>query len=187
MLERGGRGLSLQSPLPAQVAHDVCQRSSSGLVAWMLLGSTAAELAEGAYCPVAIIRSQQDQPRSGTDWIAVVVDGTPGSDSAIERAMAEAELRGAPVLALGVWRWGLGEIPYDQPDRHLGKWVRQYPDIHVQTVTARRGAAEYLATADESVQLVFIGTNDVGQIASLIGPHNHPVLPHSECSVLVVR
>jgi nucleotide-binding universal stress UspA family protein len=153
----------------------------------MLLGSTAAKLAKRAYCPVAIIRCQQDRPRSDTDWIAVVVNGSPDSDSAVQQAMAEAQLRGAPVLALGVWRWGLGEIPYDQLDRHLGKWVRQYPDIHVQPVAARGGAAEYLAHTHESVQLVVIGTEDVEHIPSLIGPHGHPLLGHSECSVLVVR
>ena len=158
-----------------------------GRFARVLLGSTAAKLAQGAYCPVAIIRSQQDKPRSDTDWIAVVVNDSPDSDSAVEQAMEEAKLRGAPVLALGVWRWGLGEIPYDQLDRHLGKWVRQYPGIHVQPVAARSGAAEYLATTDESVQLVVIGAEDAENVSSLVGPHSHPVFGHSECSVLVVR
>ena len=47
-----------------------------GAVARELLGSTAASLAENAHCPVAIISSPDDQPRSGADWIAVAVNGT---------------------------------------------------------------------------------------------------------------
>ena len=89
-----------------------------GRVASMVLGSTAATLAKRAHCPVAIIRTDDTPPR-GTGWIAVVVDDEPDNDAVIHQAMEEARLRKAPVLALGVWRWALFEIPYEQLDQRL--------------------------------------------------------------------
>jgi hypothetical protein len=32
-----------------------------------------------------------------------------------------------------------------------------------------------------------IGSADIDQVASLIGPHRHHILGHAECSVLIVR
>ena len=46
-----------------------------GAIASQMWGSTAASLAEKAYCPVAIIRSPHNAPASGPDWIVVAVQG----------------------------------------------------------------------------------------------------------------
>ena len=46
-----------------------------GAIASKMWGSTAASLAEKAYCPVAIIRSPHNVPASGPDWIVVAVQG----------------------------------------------------------------------------------------------------------------
>lgn len=81
-----------------------------GRVASMVLGSTAATLAEHAHCPVAIIRRDEQAPPPDAGFIAVVVDDQPGNDEVIGWAMEEARVRRAPVLALGVWRWALFEI-----------------------------------------------------------------------------
>ena len=42
-----------------------------------LLGSTATEVAEKALCPVAVIRSQPDQPGPDINWIVVAVSDAP--------------------------------------------------------------------------------------------------------------
>ena len=65
----------------------------------------------------------------------------------------EARLRKAPILAMGVWRWGFGEIPYRQLDHRLGHWVTEYNDIHVRPAAARHGAAEFLTRTQEPIQL----------------------------------
>jgi nucleotide-binding universal stress UspA family protein len=46
-----------------------------GAIASKLWGSTAATLAEKAYCSVAIIRYPHSAAASGIDWIVVVVEG----------------------------------------------------------------------------------------------------------------
>ena len=101
-------------------AEMVCVGSTGiGRFAKALLGSTVAELAEAAHCPVAIIRTQQSRPKPDSALIVVAVNDSPGNDDVVEQAMVEAQLRHAPVLALGVWRDDLGEMPYDELDRRV--------------------------------------------------------------------
>lgn len=161
-----------------------------GRIASKVLGSTADAVARGAQCPVAIIRCDRDAtepgPAEDPGYVAVVVDDAPGNDAVLEHGFREARLRGAPVLAMGVWRWGLGEIPYRQLEHRLGPWVSRYPEVHVMPVAARRGAAEFLAHTQEPVRLAVVGAADADKVARLVGPtgraHGHTV-----CSVLVVR
>ncbi|MGO9928068.1 MAG: universal stress protein [Mycobacterium sp.] len=155
-----------------------------GRVARKLLGSTADAVARKAHCPVAIIRSSREAAASDSGYIAIVVDDSPGNDAVLELGFREARLREAPILALGVWRWGLGEIPYHQLDHRLGPWVSQYPEVHVLPAAARSGAADFLTQTQESVQLAVVGSGDAGKVARLVGPITHG---HNGCSVLVVR
>ena len=166
----------------------VCIGSTGiGRFARALLGSTAAELAEAAYCPVAIIRTQQTIPKPDSDLIAVAVNDSPGNDHVVEQAIKEAQLRHAPVLALGVWRQELGEMPYDELDRRVQVWERRYPSVQFHALATRTGIADFLDVSDSRVQLAVIGSTDIDQVARLIGPHGHPIVGHAECSVLIVR
>jgi hypothetical protein len=98
----------------------------------------------------------------------------------------EARLRKAPILAMGVWRWGFGEIPYRQLDHRLGHWVTEYNDIHVRPAAARHGAAEFLTRTQEPIQLAVVGSSDASEVARMVGPIT-PHFGHAGCSVLVVR
>ena len=51
------------------------------------------------------------RPKPGSALIVVAVNHSPGNDDVVEQALVEAQLRHAPVLALGVWRQDLGEMP----------------------------------------------------------------------------
>ena len=83
-----------------------------GAIAGKLLGSTAATLAKESHCPVAIIRAPHRPNPGRTDWIVAVVENRADNESVIEYAMAEARLRKAPVLAVGVWQEELREPTY---------------------------------------------------------------------------
>jgi nucleotide-binding universal stress UspA family protein len=166
----------------------VCVGSTGiGRFARALLGSTAAELAEAAYCPVAIIRSGQRRRKPASPLIVVAVSDSPGNDKVIEQAIKQAQLRGAPVLALGAWRQDLGEMPYNELDRRIGFWEQRYPDVRFHVIATRTGLADFLDVSDSRVQLAVIGGNDADQVASLIGPERHYILGHAECSVLIIR
>jgi nucleotide-binding universal stress UspA family protein len=157
-----------------------------GRVARKLLGSTADTVARKAHCPVAIVRSN-GETESDSRWVAVVVDDSLGNDAVLEEGFREARLRGASILALGVWRWGLGEIPYRQLDHRLGRWVSRYPEVHVMPAAARRGAAEFLAHTEESVQLTVVGSEDADQVSRMVGSTGPHLSGRAGCSVLVVR
>ncbi len=159
-----------------------------GAAARELLGSTAAALAENAHCPVAIIPSPHDKPVAGVDWIVVSVNDHPGNDAVIECAMNEAQLRRAPVLAVGVWAEDVGETSYDELDRRVEEWKQRYPDVQIRPVATRGSIGRFLAGhTDESVQLAVLGAGDVDQIAYIVWPHSDPAVERGECSILVVR
>lgn len=151
-----------------------------------LLGSTATDVAEQAHCPVAVIRSQPDQPRKTIDWVVVAVDDA-ANDVVIDQAMSEAQLRRLPVLAIGRTQQGVAETVPDELDNRLKPWRRWYPDVHVYPVAARANVARFLHEIDESwAPLAVIGSHDAGRLAQIIGSHQHPVFRHTEASVLVV-
>ena len=158
-----------------------------GRLSRALLGSTAADLAEGAHCAVAIIRAHHDHPRtSGGGWIVVPIDHSPDNDTVVEQAMEEARRRQATVLALGVWHEHGRETSYDVLDRRVQPWRAGYPDLRIYQVATREGVADFLADNEAWIQLAVIGRADAREVAQLVGPHAHPVLGHAECSVLVV-
>jgi nucleotide-binding universal stress UspA family protein len=165
----------------------VCVGSTGiGRFARALLGSTVAELAEAAHCPVAIIRTRQHRAKPDIDLIVVAVNDLPGNYNVVERAIKEAQLLRAEVLALGVWQQDLGEMPHEV-ERRVRVWEQRYPSVQFHALATRTGIADFLDVSSSRIQLAVIGSADTDQVASLIGPHSHPILGHAECSVLVVR
>jgi nucleotide-binding universal stress UspA family protein len=158
-----------------------------GRFARAFLGSTAAELAEAAHCPVAIIRTRQSQPKPDSALIVVAVNDSPDNDDVVEQAMREAQLRQAPVLAVGVLRKDTGDMPSAELNRRVQRWSRRHPGLKIYAGATRTDIADFLAVMDRTIQLAVIGSTDVDQVARLIGPHRHPILGHAECSVLIVR
>jgi nucleotide-binding universal stress UspA family protein len=157
-----------------------------GQIARKIIGSTADAVAQNAHCPVAVIRTNREAGESPSGSIAVVVDDKPGNDAVLEHGFREALLRKAPVLAMGVWRWGFGEIPYRKLERRLGRWVTQYPEVHVRPAAARNGAADFLTSTQEPVQLAVVAKEYADKVARMVGPLT-PHFGRSGCSVLVVR
>jgi nucleotide-binding universal stress UspA family protein len=182
----GSPGIALMDE--SRDAAMVCVGSVGiGRLGSVLLGSTAAELAQGARCPVAIIRAGPNAPASDSGWIAVVVNDSRGNDAVLEQGFREARLRNASILALGVWRWGLGEIPYSQLNHRMGRWVNRYPEVHILPAAARAGAAEFLARTEEPVQLAVVGNDEAGHIARIVGSASQSFFGRTAYSVLVVR
>ena len=97
----------------------------------VIAGATVATSAESAAWSVAIIRTN-DAARSLTGCIAAVIDGLPGNDATLQRAMREARLRNAPVLAMGVRHRGSNGIHPGQREHGLCTWIQRCPDVGVQ-------------------------------------------------------
>lgn len=168
----------------------LCVGSSGiGWVASKVLGSTAAALAVGAHCPVAVIRHRDGTAsRHAENWIVVGIDGTPHNPYIVTQAMDEARLRHAPVLAVGVWREDLGETPYDELDSRVEEWRDRYPDVNIYPVATRADLTHFLAEHhDERFQLAVVGDDEADKTADIVGPHGHSLVAHGECSVLIAR
>jgi nucleotide-binding universal stress UspA family protein len=158
-----------------------------GWVATMVLGSTAAILAQEAHCSMAIMRHGDESPRPEAGLIAVVVDDSPGNGEVVRCAMEEARMRQAPVLALYVGRQALFERSRDKFYRRLDGVLRRFPDVEVEVATTRLGMTRCLQERIGAVQLIVIGSGDAGRVTQFVGPHGLPILRHADCSVLVAR
>ena len=150
----------------------VCVGSvGKGPCARMPLGSTAAALVKCAHCPVAIVRDV-GAPQTDSGWIAAVQNDQPDNDAVVHRAMEEGRLRKAPVLLI---------------DMRVDSWIRRYPDVHVETVAARRGGTRPIENRSDSIQLAVVGSADAEHVARLVWPNYHPVLGDANHSLLLIR
>lgn len=150
----------------------------------MLLGSTATALAQGAHCPVAILRTDRggaSAPHCG--WVVVPVDDSPGDEALLEHGFREAQLRNAPMLALEVQPWEQGP----RLDERLRKWISRYPDVHIRPTPIRHGAVDFLSNTEEPIQLAIVGGIGADTIARIVGPVTGKFPDQAGCSVLVVR
>ncbi len=132
-----------------------------GRYAESILGSTAAELAEQATCPVAVIRPTGEANGHGRaeNWIIVAVKDEPGNQAVVDRAMQEAALRQAPVLALGEATETVSARSLDDDVRRLRQ---RYPGVHVYPIANRADVTHFLRKHRERVQLAVIGSSDAG-------------------------
>lgn len=154
-----------------------------GRYARALLGSTAADLAEKAHCPVAVLRTDLERP--AINWI--VVRMAQDNDSVVEYAAWEAKLRKAPLLALGGRPEELSEHSDDDFEQRVHAFQQINPDVRVYPITTQSAIAKFLTANHERVQLAVIGSDEADQLTQLVGPSGHALFAHPHCSVLVVR
>ena len=166
------------------------------------VGSTAAAVAAGAHCPVAIVRGPvrgtvRGPVRPAPDrpgWVVAALDPTPDSAAVLQFAVGEARLRAAPLRVLGAWQsHGPDATPapegaslvHAQLDRRLAQWRHRYPDLDVAPVTVHGTLLGYLAGNAAAVQLVVVGSGNAQAVGELLGPAGLTGLD-GDCSVVVV-
>jgi hypothetical protein len=69
----------------------------------------------------------------------------------------------------------------------LWPWRRWYPDVHIYPVTTGANVTRFLKTVDDLVPMAVVGAADAGELAQIVGAHDHPVFRHAQSSVLIVR
>ena len=185
-IPRGPAGAALIEA--SRDAEMVCVGSVGiGRYARSLLGSAATELAENAHCPVAVVRSEFDQPPPEISWVVVRMTDAPDNDVVINHAVREANLRKAPMLVLGGRPEELTENADGPFERRVDEWRRRNPEVRFYPITTKSAIASFLRANGERAQLVVISASETDQLARLVGPAGHPLFRHPECSVLVVR
>lgn len=159
-----------------------------GRMASLYLGSTATAVAEQADCSVAIIRPGPDPAASGTSsWVVIPVNTYTDNDAVVEAGFHEAVLRGAPVLALGVWNSNVGGTPYDVLDGMTAEWQAQHPGVHVYPVSTDESVAKFLDEHTELQCLVILDGTAANQLVSIIGRQHRHHRNEISRAALVVR
>ena len=172
-----------------------------GQVAGLVAGSVSQHLARHAPCPVVVARPVA-HPAAAR--IVVGVDGSGGSDGALDFACRRAELTGEDVVVVHGWRDGRAtgttrrEIPEDftrrlaEEERLLAESVAgvqaDHPDVHLEPEAIPVVAWRALADASAASSLVVVGSRGRGAFSGmLLGSVSQQVLQHAQCPVAVVR
>ncbi len=183
----------------------VLGRRGRSLFGDLLLGSTAMQLAAHGHGPLMVMRGRPD-PQGP---VLLAADGSPAGNAAASFAFTEAELRGAPLVAMHVWNTWSEPTPYEAPGdplsvvvdldqlelRHrrlledvMRPWMAAHPEVVVQPRLERGRVRQALLEATREAQLVVAGARGHGGVAGmLLGSVSQALLHHADCPVTVVR
>jgi nucleotide-binding universal stress UspA family protein len=173
----------------------------AGTLAGLLLGSTALQVVTHAPVPAVVVRELEPAVRRE---VAVGVDGSDPSGSAIEFAFEEANLRHAQLRVVHVWShpasYGPGsmqplvydpQIVAEEESRALREtlavWREKYPDVQVVSEVVQGSPARILGGVSARADLLVVGTRGLGGFAGLLlGSVSHALLHYAHCPVAVV-
>lgn len=201
--------VSDESPAAALVAASqsamcvVVGTRGRGALAGVVLGTTSAEVAVSAACPVVVVRrlGEVEPERPG---IVVGTDGSGLSTDAIGYAFAEASLRRVPltvVHACPASSSGSYVAPWlsdDPPARvaaeqaataeEVAGWSEQYPDVRVRRHVLRADPVKALVDHSRGAELLVVGSRGIGGVSGrLVGSVSQGVLSRAHCPVVIVR
>jgi len=180
-------------------------RGAGGFAA-MVLGSVSRYAASRAECPVVVVR---EESMAVHREIAVGIRDPRNTGAALAFAFAEAELRGADLVAVHTWSrfppaprlLGPGELaallPDDpaqvaaEADRQLAAvlavWHDKYPAVEVRRDVIHGHPARVLASYSARTDLVVLGRHGHPEGAGPgIGSVQHAVLDHAHGPVAVI-
>jgi nucleotide-binding universal stress UspA family protein len=169
----------------------------------LLVSSVAPALAAHAHCPVVVVRglgAGTPPPEGGP--VAVGVDGSPASESALGFAVEEAVALGAPLLAVHAWQDiavgdakgrllhtdSVADEGQARLDVSLAPWRAKHPELVIEPVVVRDRPARALVRCSAGAQLVVVGSRGRGPLAGLVlGSVSQAVLHHAASPVAVVH
>lgn len=180
----------LTAPGPALVREaqhaylTVLGSRAHGALASMVLGSVSQHVTRHAPGPVVVVREPQD-PTSTR--IVVGVDGSSGSQAALEFAFEHADRTDAPLAVLHAAHQE-GATADALVHEQVSPLADKYPAVAVETQTSGASPDQALVDASRAAALVVVGSRGRGALAALLkGSIAQSVLQHSHCSVAVVR
>ncbi|MDR3661014.1 MAG: universal stress protein [Mycobacterium sp.] len=156
-----------------------------GRFAKAVLGSTAAELAERASCPVAVIRGYTPRRPHPDGSIMVEVTDWDENHDVIAAAVAEAELRKRPIVTVGICPPETGMSAREELQRRTAIWQDLYPEVQITSTPTTTSFVQFLGSTAEPNSLVVVGAHDATDLANIIGSHADS--DRDNPSVLIVR
>lgn len=178
-----------------------------GGLSGMVMGSVSAAVVSHATCPVVVVR--EDNVVNETTKYGPVVVGVDGSDvsqKATEIAFAEADARGAELVAVHTWMdmqvqaslAGLSAAQQQWEDvereqiemltERLAPLTEKYPNVQVRKVITRDRPVRALVENSEGSQLLVVGSHGRGGFKGmLLGSTSRALLQSAPCPMMVVR
>ncbi|QGU05764.1 universal stress protein [Corynebacterium comes] len=193
------------------MSHDVTMivMGSRGLggLSGMVMGSVSAAVVSHASCPVVVVREDNQLDEAAKYGPVVVgVDGSDVSEKATEIAFAEADARGAELVAVHTWmdmqvqaslaglsaaqqQWEVVEREQiDMLAERLAPMVEKYPNVEVRKVITRDRPVRALVENSEGAQLLIVGSHGRGGFKGmLLGSTSRALLQSAPCPMMVVR
>jgi nucleotide-binding universal stress UspA family protein len=173
-----------------------------GRISGPYLGSVSQHVARYAAGPVVVVRPAANP---GSTRIVVGVDGSGGSENALEFAFERASRNDVSLFVLYGWRssasltmgWGGTVSDHAAEEAAAAELLlaetvaglaEKYPDVVVYREAIPVPAARALADASQNAAMVVVGSRGRGAWAGLLlGSVSQAVLHHAECPVAVVR
>lgn len=168
-----------------------------------LLGSTALRLAQHAGCPVVVIRSSALGDPGGP--VVVGVDGSAGSDGALEFGLEYAARWGTPLVVLHTWSdvriseqdgtiWrtlNWATVAADEERllaERLAGWQDKYPDVELRLVVAQDRPVRRLLEIAEGARMLVVGSRGRGGVPGmLLGSTSQSLLYVVPCPIAIIR
>ena len=172
-----------------------------GQMAGVLTGSVSQHVARHAECPVVVARPMH-HPGSGR--IVVGVDGSGGSDAAVEFACRRAEATEEEVVLIHGWHdpSATGTTRREVPETFMERIAQEekrladtlagvravHPAIRVDAEAIPVAAWRALSDASANASLVVVGSRGRGAFTGmLLGSVSQQVMQHAQCPVAIVR
>ncbi|GAB4585632.1 universal stress protein [Nocardia sp. IFM 10818] len=163
-----------------------------------LIGPTTMEVARHAHCPVAVWRGAAGRPIPRRKPIAVGVDGTALSATAVQVGFELAAALRVPLRAVHCWPSTRIEPVGRAADRTDAERAvlaealiahrSAHPEVEVAEVAVPGVPGTVLAEVGREVQLLVVGTRARNTAtAALFGSTSRDLLHHAPCPILLCR
>lgn len=184
--------------------------SGHGRVMHGLLGSVAFAVVTHSEASVVAVRGDQIIEAGHGHPVVVGVDGSPGSDAAVDHAAEFASAHGSDLLVVSAWetprvdQWGriyLADNEWRRKDtvharqnaellvgRARTRAEEKHPDLSVHEVAREGRPEQVIAEAHDDAALVVVGARGHGDYVSLLlGSVGRGVVHRAHCPVAIIR
>ncbi|MCR6483969.1 universal stress protein [Amycolatopsis sp. OK19-0408] len=167
-----------------------------GRLTSLLAGSVAAAVGTHGHCDTVVVRGDRwDEPGAAHRPVVAGVDGSEAGDRVLAAAVAEARLRGAPLVVLHAW--ADTPPPRDDPRcvTEAGRRLLEERlhgldtgDLALEQVVVAAHPRRELVERSGDAQLVVLGDRGRGGFPGLLlGSTGQALLHQAACPVLLVR
>lgn len=203
------RGEALEWPgalalIDASVAADLLVVGARGKGGFkgLLLGSVSHQCIQHAHCPVVVVhsRSEDPAPSSPGHRIVVGIDGSDGSDRALQWALAEARFRSAVLEGIYGWKYPpMSTIVMGRSERYEAaarsitdaaslRAEQWEPGVRFESVSHFDAPVATLLEASDGADLLVVGARGRGGFHDMVlGSVAQQCANHARCPVVVVR